>query len=194
MMQRLLGLTLLCCSLLVSAYGANDPAWTLERLMTSLSAVGAIDATFREEKTLAILEQPLVTTGTLRYRPPGYLKKQTLEPYRKSYQIDEHWLLIETPDEGWQSFALDSDPAIRVFVESIRATLGGDLQRLQQYYRVQLQGQATDWTLHLEPLDARMAEYVTAIIIHGQEGRVHRVETLEAGGDRGVLSITSIHE
>ncbi len=164
-------------------------SWTLEQLMPALAAVKAKDATFREQKQVAFLQQPLVTAGTLRYRAPAYVSKQTLQPHQEIYEIDEDWLTIETSMEGRRQLYLPGYPLLRAFAEAIRATLAGDLAALERYYRVQLQGQATAWTLRLQPTGQEMAEHVSAIVIQGQHEQVLSVETLETGGDRSLMTV-----
>jgi hypothetical protein len=185
-------LLLMWISLSVRADTLPSSAWTPEQLMRSLAAVTAVDATFTEQKELAILQEPLITRGILRYRAPSYLKKQILQPYTESYEVDQDWLVIETPTEGQRHFQLRGYPLLRAFVEAIRATLAGDLQTLERYYQVQFQGQAAGWTLRLEPGDAEMARYVLAIVIHGQENRLLSIETLEANSDRSLMTIVPL--
>jgi hypothetical protein len=173
---------------------AGEEGWTLEALMKSLSKVDSVDAYFHEQKTLAILEEPLITKGILRYRSPGYLKKQTLDPHQETFQVDGDWVILETPEEGRRHLSLKGYPSLRALVESLRATLAGDVKNLKRFYRLQLQGQPTDWMLRLEPLDSNIANHVTAIVIHGQTNQIVRVETREAGGDLTIMRITPIYE
>ncbi|MEZ5592819.1 MAG: hypothetical protein R3F53_19790 [Gammaproteobacteria bacterium] len=53
--------------------------FSLPVLMQSLAQVQRIEADFQEHKTLSILSTPLVFSGTLSYRAPDYIKKQTAE-------------------------------------------------------------------------------------------------------------------
>lgn len=174
----------------LSPAAAEPPVdWTLEQLMQSLAAVGTVEAGFRERKELALLQQPLELTGTLRYRAPAYLLKQVLQPYPERYEVDEDWLTVDTPEQGLRHLPLDGYPLLRAFVESVRATLAGDLQTLQRYYRVQFHGQPEGWNLRLEPVTPAMSQFVTAIVIQGQAAQVLSVETLESDGDRSLMTI-----
>ena len=187
-MKHLLWL-LLCIPVATAVDQTPVAPWTLEQSMQALAAVKAVDATFREQKQLAILQQPLVTTGTLQYRAPAYVRKQTLQPYQETYEIDDDWLTIETPTAGRRQFYLPGYSVLRAFAEAIRATLAGDLEALERYYQVQLQGQSAAWTLRLQPTNQEMAEHVSAILIRGQDERVLSVETLETGGDRSLMTV-----
>jgi hypothetical protein len=179
---------LLCWSL-ACANAADVPPWSLEQLMASLAGVEAVHVRFKEEKHLAVLDEPLVMSGELRYRAPHYLEKRTFQPHPERYELDGDWLVVETPDQGRRHIALRGAPELRALVEAIRATLAGDLRSLQRYYRVRADGRAEDWTLSLEPVDARVSDYVSVLVIRGRGDRLLSVETREADGDRGLLTL-----
>jgi outer membrane lipoprotein-sorting protein len=168
--------------------------WGLQSLMDALSAVTRVDATFEEQKTSGLLEEQLVSTGILRYRAPDYLEKRVLEPHAEVYEVEGGGLLVDTPEKGRRDIHLDDYPFLRALVESVRATLAGDLVTLERYYCVSLEGQAEDWTLRLEPREEAAARYIAAIVIGGEDGRVLRVETLESDGDRALMTITPMRD
>ena len=187
-------MVLILLTLAAPAAPSPGSAWGLQDLMQSLAAVKSVEAGFRERKELAVLKEPLVTTGVLRYRAPAYLKKQTLEPEPQSYEVDEDWLTIDTLAEGRRLVNLDAYPAIRASVEAIRATLAGDLPTLERYYRARLEGRAEGWTLRLEPTSKALADFVTEVVIRGRRHQVLGVETVETGGDRSVMTIAPKNE
>ena len=88
-----------------------------------------------------------------------------------------------------RSIRLRSNPPIWAFVESIRATLAGDLKTLQRFYDVRLEGNAARWTLTLSPSDDAMRENVKILRIEGMGNRMTLVDILEAGGDRSIMTI-----
>lgn len=165
-------------------------AFTLETLMDALSKVQSIDAAFREVKEVALLDEPVILTGILRYRAPDYVLKKALLPRREGVEITGDTLLIDSPEHGRRSVRLDDYPAVQAFVESFRATLAGDLEALQRYYRIALDGSFEHWRLRLEPIDPAMAEHVEAIRIRGRQDRVLRIATQQVDGGRSVMTIT----
>lgn len=184
-MKRWLGLLVGCWPLIGLA---DDDA--LSQVMRTLAAVSAVEAAFREEKTLAVLDAPLVTSGVLYYRAPDFLRKRTLHPQPEDYEADGHWLTVETPDAGRRQFDLNGYPQLRPFVEAIRATQAGDRAALERYYQLEFQGTLGDWNLRLTPRAADAQRYVAAIVLRGRNGRIDRMETLEPDGDRSVMTIT----
>lgn len=170
------------------ASAADDDA--LAQVMRSLAAVPTVEGSFREEKSLAVLQEPLVATGLLYYRAPDFLRKRTLHPQPEDYEADGPWLTVETPTAGRRQFDLNGYPQLRPFVEAIRATQAGDRAALERYYRLEFQGTPADWSLRLTPRAAEAETYVTAIVLRGRNGLIVSVETLEPDGDRSLMTIT----
>jgi len=162
---------------------------SLAEVMRRLAAVPAVEGTFREEKTLAALEQPLVATGMLSYRAPSFLRKRTLAPQPEDYEADGDWLTVETPTTGRKQFDLNGYPQLRPLVEAIRATQAGDRATLERYYRLEFEGTPAAWSLRLMPVAPEAANYLSAIIVRGQDGRIASMETLEPDGDRSLMTI-----
>jgi outer membrane lipoprotein-sorting protein len=152
--------------------------------MRSLAATGASTVAFVETRSSSALTAPLVARGELRYAPPGRLERRVSAPVRERYIVEGDRVTIERPGAAPRTIALASQPALGAFLESIRATLRGDLAALRRYYRVELEGDAAGWTLVLLPADAALAELITVIRISGSRGRLTGMEVVEAGGDR----------
>jgi hypothetical protein len=182
--RRWIGLLLACWPLA----GVADDA--LVEVMRMLAAVPVVEGTFREEKTLAMLQEPLIATGLLYYRAPSFLRKRTLSPQPEDYEADGDWLTVETPAAGRRQFDLNGYPQLRPFVEAIRATQAGDRTTLERYYRLEFQGTPADWSLRLTPRASEAVGYVTAVVLRGRYERISSVETLEPDGDRSLMTIT----
>ena len=56
---------------------------------------------------------------------------------------------------------------------------------------VELGGHMEAWELRLTPRRPELAERLRAVVMHGREGTVTSVETLEASGDRSVMTLDS---
>lgn len=158
-------------------------------LMRTLAAVETVDATFEEHKTLAALDRPLRLSGTLRYRAPDYFSKQTLRPYRELFEADGARVVSETLAHGRRTLRLDERPQIAALVASLRGTLAGDLDALRGHYAFALSGDRDAWTLTLTPTDDAVRRVLAMITVSGSGGRVDRVEIVETGGDRSLLTI-----
>jgi len=173
--------------------------WSLEQLMRDLGQVKSSRAQFVERKHLAILNAPLDSSGTLVYTAPGRLEKHTLVPRRESLVLERDRLTLERTAERTaenkdriqrRTFALQDQPVIWAFVESIRSTLAGDLATLRRFYQVSLDGGERQWRLTLKPVEPDMQNVVSEIRIGGSRNQVSTIEILEPQGDRSVMTIT----
>lgn len=164
---------------------AAELAFGLERLMGALARREASAVRFEETRHSDALRAPLVATGELRYRRPAHLERRVQTPSAERYTIDGDEVAIERGGTA-RTLRLDGLPVLRVFVESIRATLAGDLAALERHYAVVLSGTRERWTLALLPSDPEVAQFVTSVTIAGRDDRIERMEVLEASGDRVV--------
>jgi outer membrane lipoprotein-sorting protein len=169
-----------------------EPAapWGVESLMQQLSQVKQSKARFVERKYLKVLKAPLELSGTLTYVRPGRLEKRTLKPKPESLIVADDKLTLENPGRNeHRVLKLQDYPVVWGFVESIRATLGGDIKALERFYRVELEGGPAKWQLYLTPRDRKMNEVISLIRIDGSQARVNTIEVQEARGDRSVMKI-----
>jgi len=165
--------------------------WTVRELMHNLAQVKHSKATFVERKHFSMLKEPLVFAGTLLYTAPGKLEKYTLVPKPESILLDQDKLTMQSGDNGKQRVvSLREYPAIWAFVESIRSTLAGDLETLNRFYKVSMEGRGGKWRLILLPLDPKMRDMVVEIRIAGSNEQINTIEVMEAGGDHSMMEIT----
>ena len=174
--------TLLACTL-VHAAGFDVGA-----LMALLKSSHPGRATFHETKYIAVLDQPVETSGTLSFTPPDHLEKRSEGLNAETLVADRDTVVIQGGGRK-QTLSLAQYPEIGVFVESIRGTLAGDRAALEKAYTLALTGDAARWTLALVPREAALQRIVKRIEIEGSQGQVRRVEIQQADGDRSVMTI-----
>jgi len=161
-------------------------AFTPEALMRELAAQPATTVAFTETRHSSALKSPLVTTGALAFERPSRLERRVTAPAEERYVVDGDQVTIERKGAPPRTLALASQPALAGFLESIRATLRGDLETLRRLYRVDLAGEARDWSLVLLPADADLAGLIVSIRIAGSGARITGMEVVETSGDRVV--------
>lgn len=176
-------------ALLLTALPAGAAGkWDLAQLMELLSHNKSSEARFVERKYIAMLDQPVESSGELSYVAPDRLEKRTLKPKPESMVLEGGMLTLERGGHK-RSLPLADYPEVGAFVESIRGTLAGDREALQRAYGLALEGDAAQWTLTLTPSEPRMAQIVQKIRIGGSRGEVSSIEILQADGDRSLMSI-----
>jgi outer membrane lipoprotein-sorting protein len=173
------------------AFALPAHAEPLDDLMQRLAQVKTARGKFVERKQLAMLETPLESSGTLHYVAPGRLEKHMLQPRRESMILDGDTLTLENRDSGQRrTFAVQENPVLWGFVESIRSTLSGDLATLRRFYDVRMEGASAGWHLRLLPTDRRMQKAAKEIRVSGSGSWVSSIEIVEAGGDHSVMTIS----
>ena len=164
-------------------------AWDVAALMQQLAQHPSGKARFTETKTLAVLDQPVISTGHMVYSPPDRLEKHNVRPVPESLVIRGNDLTV-VRDGVTRQLRLPQYPEVLAFVEALRGTLVGSRTLLEQHYALALSGSERDWRLVLTPLDDRMKRWVKQIQVSGSDKGVNTVETLQADGDKSVITIT----
>jgi outer membrane lipoprotein-sorting protein len=181
----------LAAALCLASLFARAADWGVAQLFESLAKQKATRATFQEKKFLALLDKPVESSGELVFTPPDRLEKRTLKPKPESVVVDRDVMTLERGGKR-QSLALRDNPAIAVLIDSIRATLAGDLALLTRTYSAGLDGNAARWKLTLRPLDPSLGVLVERIEIGGTQAQVRSVEIFQADGDRSLMTLSPL--
>ena len=160
----------------------------IDQLMHGLAETRSDHASFVEKKSVAMLDQPVESSGELFYSAPDHLEKRTLKPKPESMTVDGDTLTIERGHQKHR-LQLQSYPELAAFIDSIRGTLAGERSALERSYQLSLAGTNEHWTLQLLPLDIKMQKVIKRIRIAGEKNTVHSVEIIQADGDSSVMLI-----
>ena len=166
-------------------------AWDVAQLMQGLAQNKSGRASFVETKYIALLDQPVESSGELLYTAPDRLEKRTLKPKPESLLIENGSLTIERGKRR-MVLRLQDYPELVAFTESIRGTLAGDTVALKRIYKLELEGSEERWTLTLRPIETRMMNVVQHIRIGGSRADVNSIEIEQADKDRSVMLIAPL--
>jgi hypothetical protein len=175
----------------VSAHAAaDDLAATsdLDELMRLLAARRHGQVNFVEQHFLKLLKRPVESFGDLTYDAPDRLEKHTVDPRPETLLLAGDLLTIQ---RGGHSRVVDlkAYPALLPFIESIRATLAGDLTSLERVFTVDYAGNLSHWALTLVPRDSQVAKTVARVRIEGARDTLFKVEIFETDGDRSLMTL-----
>lgn len=175
--------------LLAAALWAT-PGWAMDlpALAALLTQRTQAQASFSEERVISGLDQPLVSSGTLLFVAPQRLERHTLQPRAESMLVDGTQLTLIRGGRSRQ-MSLEAVPEMIPLIEALRATLSGELARLQDHFSVKLEGSTRQWKLMLVPRDSRLRLQVLQIDISGQESALSSIEMRLAGGDRSTMTL-----
>ncbi len=170
--------------------GSNSTS-ELNRLMKALAGRETLEAAFTETMRISVLTEPIVLRGTLKYRAPDFLRKQVLFPRPQTFVIDGDLLTANDPVQGERRISLREHPQLRAFVESIRATLAGDLAGLRKYYKMTFQGNEQEWKILLLPRDELLARALPIIELQGRGAEQDCVTIADANRGPSFMPITT---
>jgi hypothetical protein len=167
---------------------AHAASGDLQELMRLLAARRHGQVDFVEQHFLAVLKRPVESYGVLIYDAPRRLEKRTVEPRPEELVLDGEELTVERKGHT-HVVDLAAYPSILPFVESLRATLAGDLPALERVFNVDFAGTLERWTLTLSARDSKVSKTVSQVRIDGSGDALHKVEILEANGDRSLMTL-----
>lgn len=170
---------------------AQQGAFDVVQLMRLLAKVESHEAHFTEKKTLVLLTEPMISKGTLRYRRPNYVERNTTSPKPARFIYENDDITVEANGRQ-RRIQANTQPALGALIESIRATLAGDEYALRRHYKLALTGTGTNWVLELTPVNASIAHRVRQIRITGAQEQLRLVEILEVSGDQTHMTIDTI--
>lgn len=179
-------------ALLLSGIALPAPAaesWGLEDLFARFAKIPSSNARFTETREIGMLTTPLESSGTLSYRRPDFLEKRTLQPQPEGLRLEGDRLTLTQADGASRTLSVSAMPEIQTYVESIRATLRGDVPSIMRFYEVALEGAPQDWRMQLTPRAEEARKIVQRIVIAGGDTTIRRIEVLQADGDRSVMTI-----
>ena len=161
----------------------------MRALMQSFAAVDTSRVSYHETKSISILDSVLEQWGFLTYVAPATVVREIRVPVVETYAIVGDTLIVTKEGEEERT-DLDSVPLLRAFTESFRATLSGDVERLEEHYHVSFSGDGPAWTLGLRPRGRRLAGIIESVEFAGEAMRVDRIRITEANGDWSLMTLT----
>ena len=172
----------------VAALGQQATATDLGELMRQLAGRRHGQVSFVEQHFLKLLKRPAESYGELTYEAPDRLEKRTVAPKPETLTLAGDVLTVA---RGGRTRTLDlkAYPALVPFIESIRATLAGDLPSLERLFTIDFAGTLARWRLTLTPRDAQVAKSVSRVTIDGTNDTLTTVEIVETDGDRSLMTL-----
>jgi hypothetical protein len=158
-------------------------------VMAGLAALPDRDARFTEHKYLRSLTAPLTSRGTLAFRHPSLLEKNTTSPWPETMVVDGGVLRITGQNGAPRTVALDAHPALQALTATLSATLAGDLPQLRRLYVVTASGNIGSWHVVLRPRDPVLQKFVSSVGLNGSGADLRGYEIDQANGDRQVVEI-----
>jgi hypothetical protein len=87
-LQKSISAVLTPLTLVAMMANAHADSWDLPQLMAGLAQVQSNEGRYTETKTIALLKNPIESSGILRYRRPDHVEKLVLQPKDEAIIVD----------------------------------------------------------------------------------------------------------
>lgn len=157
----------------------------LQALEERLQLRQATAGEFRQLQYIAVLPQPLSSSGRFSYHPEDGLIWETLEPIPNRLEFDDAG--IRQSVEGDTVWEVGADqPAAVTITRVISRILAADWPGLREYFAIEGSVEPQHWELDLQPRDEVLGQVVESITLSGDEA-LSTMVLHEPGGDRSEI-------
>lgn len=162
-------------------------------LLACFARMPGLEATYTEEKKLALLALPLKSKGRILFLPPGHLFRAVEAPEPATLRITPDELRTEDRD-GKQSIDLRRSDNLRVFITALVQVFAGDEAALQKAFTVTYAPVADSkngWTLELLPKEQSLQRMMKSLQLRGVGETVTAILVVDPNGDRTTTTIVT---
>lgn len=173
-----------------AAHAQPRPA-DAKALLAEFARIPGLEATYEEEKHLALLALPLRSKGRMLFLPPGYLARAVEAPEKSLLVITPDQLRIDGRD-GSEVIDLKKSDKVRLFVSALVQVFAGNEPLLQKSFAVDYAVDAKStaaWTLALTPKEKTLQQMTKSLTLHGEGLAVTSIVVEDPNGDRTVTRI-----
>jgi len=166
----------------------------IDALLAGLSKAPGLYAHFREEKHITLLQQPLISEGSIYFAPPARFARHTEKPIASVMVIDGAQLQFGNAD-GQESVNLGANPVARLFADAFVMLLSGNRAGLEKIFKMQLTpkpGATGEWKLVLTPRVAPMDKMIKELELRGRGLDLNELDVREASGDWTRTTFTNV--
>lgn len=165
----MLGISL-CMPLLVRGATANDETRMVGQIAARLATASGVRAEFMQTQSLAAMQKPLVSTGSLVFLRGRGMIWRIATPYQAIYRITADGI-SEIDAQGVRKPAANPNGmrGMSQISRMLNAMLGGDLSALYSQFDVMPSGSLLQWQLLLTPNQPQLAQAVKQLVLRGGE-------------------------
>ena len=160
-------------------------AGAFARIEKTVSTVHAVASEFRQERRLAMLKEPLISSGRFNYEKPDKLRWEFLSPDPSGFLVNgklaKQWKGKNNPPEA---FDLQQNPVIQLIVDQLLTWTKADFAWIEQRYTVSVVKE-NPISLKLVPRSSKEKQYIDHILVsfEAETDYSNAVDIIEKGGD-----------
>ena len=163
----------------------------LSRIREKRAAAPQVQANFQEEKTMKLMNKPVVTSGQMWFQAPNKFRREVKGNAPSVTVSNGQQLWIYYPKfQSAEQYKLGKGSPLEAGIAAITASL--NLQDVEQKYNISGAQEGGDYILQLTPKMAAIKKMVQQFTIRlNSELQLERTEALQPNGDRVVTTFTN---
>lgn len=176
-MSRALVLSLFGCLVALPLCADED---LLATLGERSRAIQSLHGQFEQQKTIAVLPTPLVSSGRFALEQGQSMVWELLAPVQQTIHLSPTGITLTTDGKAAEAVGRrmpknGAETITRIFT----AVISGQWETLREYFVIEAKGDAGKWQLLLSPRSPNLAAYIRQIDIRGGEftEQLHIAET-----------------
>lgn len=152
-------------------------------------ADGAIQSDFREEKKLAMMEKPVVETGTIAFLAPNKFRREVPGKSLTACDGETLWMYYPAYKEA-EKYTLSSNKALRESLSAMTSGLG--LRDIAKNYSVKAERNADGYTMELAPRSRAMRGTIQSItLVIGADLKARRMVLVSGPGESSTITFSN---
>jgi outer membrane lipoprotein-sorting protein len=195
MTMRAAGTGIFICGILLTAgirAQENLPPAEIHAALHQLAATrpsGGVLVEFKETRKLPLLDEPVVTTGTIEFLPPHFFRKSVQGEFPSTTIGNGRDLWIYFPKEAEaEKYSLKRNRALHDSLEALAA--GFDPSQIAGRFRIHASRKDDRLELKLAPRQRALRSSLSAMNLRfGPDGKLERIMLREPGGGSSIIRI-----
>lgn len=171
-------------------FTAQAHALELTELLQLFSLEKQSTVDFNNEKHVSFLDEPIKSSGYLKFIAPNKLQKFILKPEKTSQKIDGRELEIITANET-NIINLDDYPEFSIILGATISVLSGNHEALKKDFKIIFEHKEVGWKLLLSPHDSYISGYVESIKMFGKKNKIFKIVVTEPNSDQSISYLSN---
>ena len=146
--------------------------------------VRSMQCSFRQVKTLNMLNEELISTGVMFYHQPALLRWQYLKPYEYTFVISDSQVMIKNTDR-LDVIDINQSKIFKEITQIMVNSVTGRCLTEKKDFDVTMYNDKDEWIADLRPLKKELKSLFKTIKLHinPQKCMISQVELIEQTGD-----------
>jgi Outer membrane lipoprotein carrier protein LolA-like len=160
----------------------NSFAATVRRLKEA-------NAVFHQERRIASLSRPLISTGSVHLEEDGTLVWEQETPFQVLIRITPEAIEETVADSSPHRITRDQNPYLFAFSRAFVSLFTGDMRQLSTLFELEPIQVDSGWHIQLTPKGGNIKKVISTIGVFGAD-KVERIQIMESGTNHTNIYLT----